>query len=213
MQNWRGKKGICPGVSRGPKLNPSKLGRERGMQCERKATFLEMLWHSQVLGLVTKNKHTAALRKHQVGRNFSNGLNQHLKLHWKQMTSQGWPQSTSPEHSLDSKHIWVLGANQCCGRPPFLHGSLGRGGGRSLGSWFCICLLKRQGQPAAPGEKSSPEQDSGFSLETWALKHTDHFFPQAASSLPHIISIYLDWGFASLPPSSQMLPFRDCVFL
>lgn len=84
MQIDEEKKGFALGFQEVQSWAPPNLAGRR--ECEKKATFLEMMWSSQVLSLVTKNKHMAALRKHWGGRDISNGLNQHLKLHWKQMT-------------------------------------------------------------------------------------------------------------------------------
>ena len=102
----------------------------------------------------------------------SNRLNEHLRLHWKQMRSQGCLQSPGPGHSLGSKPISALGANQSHKRPPFLHGSLLRSaGGRSLGSGLCICLLERLGGVPFSRGKVNPRIERGISLDMGSRTH------------------------------------------
>lgn len=93
------------------------------------------------------------------------------------MRSQGCLQSPGPGHSLGSKPISALGANQSHKRPPFLHGSLLRSaGGRSLGSGLCICLLERLGGVPFSRGKVNPRRERG-SKTYWPFSQAVSFPP------------------------------------
>lgn len=214
MQKLRERKQrIFPGVSRGPKLGPANSAERR--ECRRKPLSWKhsRIQRSQAWIPGTEQAPRPPWESTR-GRGVSDSWSQHLSSQWKPMRSPGWPQRWVQRTfwAANASGLWappVLWETTC------LHGGLRRGGGGYQGSGLYRHLPPRKAgalRPVALGIKSTWRPGPG-PMAFWigAPPFSGHLLRLLL--LHNVTPIYLDWVFASLPPSSQMLPFKDCVFL